>query len=220
MTAETVSALWAAAGAAVGLLLPAGADRMTKWKLKKKGRTPEPDARFTGWAACLLCALASAMGWGLCRYLGTPFTAALTMALWSCGVVLILIDLRVRLIPNEMLLAMAVMGLILQGWTAGLDGVVTAFFAALVLFCIYMGLGNFMGLYKIGAGDVKLSVVMALTLGYPCIMWAMLAMAVSMFLFCGVGIALRKMTLKSMLPFGPFLVPGFWVGLLLFLWGC
>lgn len=220
MTAETLSAMTAAAGAVVGLLLPAAADRLTKWKLKKKGRTPEPDARFTGLAACLLCALANAVGWGLCWYLGTPLTAALSMALWSCGAVLILVDLRVRLIPNEMLLAMMVMGLILQGQTAGLDGVVPAIFSAVVIFCIYMGLGNFMGLYKIGAGDVKLSFVMAVALGYPCIMWAMLAMACSMLLFCGVGIALRKMTLKSMLPFGPFLIPGFWVGLILFLWGC
>lgn len=209
--------VFAVLGAAAGALLPQAAERMAAWKMEKKGKTLESAPAYTAQLTRALCIAANALGWGLCAYFGSIAAALLSAALWSCGVVLILLDLRLRIIPNELLLAMLVLGLPLQVLQQGFGGLPRAVFSMLVIMMVYMSLGNFMGLYKIGAGDVKLSAVMALVLGYPYIMWAMLAMALSMLLFCGVGIALRKMTLKSMLPFGPFLVPGFWVGLVLLL---
>ena len=205
--------VFALAGAAVGALLPKAADSLAAWKMRKKDKPLASAPLYTSLAACILCALVNGAGWGLCWKFGTPVTAALAMLLWACGTVLILLDIRLRIIPNELLLAMLLLGLPLQFLAQGFDGLFRAAGAMIAVMIVCISLGNFMGLYKIGAGDVKLAAVMALTLGMPALVWAMAAMAGSMFLFCGVGIALRKMTLKSMLPFGPFLIVAFWVGL-------
>lgn len=208
-----------ALGLLFGFSLPYFSQKLAEYKWRRKNRVLEADSRFTGLTAMLLCALANGLGWGLCWYFGaaTPIPAVLAALIWSLGAVLVVVDLRLRLIPNEVLAVMLLLGIPMEVMLRGLDSLIPCIFAAIVVFVIYGSLGNFMGLYKIGAGDVKLSMVMALTLGFPVLMYSMLAMALSLLAFCGVGLLLRKITLKSMLPFGPFLVPGYWVGLVVHL---
>jgi len=204
-----------ALGAAAGCFLPAWAARLSAWKAAKKGAALPDAPRCTGTAARLLCALANGVGWALCACAGGPLAAVLAMAVWSLGAAVLLIDLRMRIIPNELLAAMLACGVPLQILTRGIRNFPAAIVTALAVMTVFIALGGFMGLYTIGAGDVKLAAVMALTLGYPMALTAMIAMAAAMLLFCLVGLALRKITLKSMVPFGPFLVPGLWVGLAL-----
>lgn len=42
-------------------------------------------------------------------------------------------------------------------------------------------------------------------------------MAAALLVFCIVGLLLKKITLKSYLPLGPLMVPGYWVGLIVLL---
>jgi len=205
------------AGGAVGFFVPPLCDRLAGYKLRKKGRELEADPRFTGAAARTLCLLANGTGWALCAIRGEGAAACLAGLIWSLGLAMMVIDLRLRILPNELLAAALAAGAALQVLTGGLSGLSHGVFASLLIFAGLMALGNFMGLYKIGAGDVKLAVVMAMTLGYPMVAAGMGAMAVSMLVFCGAGLLLKKITLKSMIPFGPFLVPGLWVGLFLIL---
>ncbi len=75
----------------------------------------------------------------------------------------------------------------------------TAFFLALVL--ITRGRG-------MGVGDVKLAFLMGLLLGWPNILIALL-LAFSGGALIGLGlIAAKQKTLKSQIPFGPFLISG------------
>lgn len=75
--------------------------------------------------------------------------------------------------------------------------------AAFFLLIVLISRGRWMGL-----GDVKLAFLMGLFLGYPHIL---LALFFSFFLGAIIGIILvifKKKTLKSEIPFGPFLVAG------------
>ena len=77
--------------------------------------------------------------------------------------------------------------------------IVSAFFLAIILF----SRGKWMGL-----GDVKLAFFMGLFLGFPNILFA-LFLAFSIGAIIGVGLIISgKKTLKSEVPFGPFLVTG------------
>lgn len=213
------SLIAAALGLAAGLLLPAFSQRLCEYKCKKKNRDLVPDVRFNNWMCLIPCALANGLGWGLCWYFGSaaPIPAILAMLIWSLGVVLIVVDLRLRLIPNEVLLWMLILGVIMQVVLRGFAVMIPNIMISMLVFGLFGMLGNFMGFYKIGAGDAKLAIVMTMSLGYPVILTTLLGFTVSLLVFCLIGLLLRKITLKSYLPLGPFMVPGFWLGLVILL---
>jgi leader peptidase (prepilin peptidase)/N-methyltransferase len=208
------TALAALLGAAAGMLLPAAGDRIARYKRQKKGRALEAAPLYTGAAAMAACALANGLGWALCWQGGTPLAAVLAALIFTNGILLMLLDLRLRILPNELVALGAALGIAFQLAAAGPGGLPTALFAMLLIAMVFLLLGNVMGLDKVGAGDVKLAAVLGLTLGYPYAMVGLVAMAGSLALFCLAGLALRRLTLKSMIPFGPFLVPGLQIGLL------
>jgi leader peptidase (prepilin peptidase)/N-methyltransferase len=65
-----------------------------------------------------------------------------------------------------------------------------------------------LGFETVGAGDVKLSGAMGFVLGYPLILYGVLAMCGAIVAFCVAGMALCRLTLKSLLPFAPFMMFG------------
>lgn len=89
----------------------------------------------------------------------------------------------------------------------GAAGAVTAFFFALFFF----SRGAWMGF-----GDVKLVFFMGLFLGYPTIFVALFFAFTSGAIIGAVLIALQRKSLKSQVPFGPFLITGTFVA---FFWG-
>lgn len=121
--------------------------------------------------------------------------------------VIFVADLKYQIIPDSMLIV-GVVGVLFQGrpmWLAGFGA--SLFF--LILFLITRGRG-------IGFGDVKLGFLMGLLLGFPYIVIA-LYIAFLTGATAGVILILGKMkTLKSAVPFGPFLIWGTVAGLM---WG-
>jgi Flp pilus assembly protein protease CpaA len=65
-----------------------------------------------------------------------------------------------------------------------------------------------MGSASIGAGDVKLAGAMALVLGFPQIMYGLIGMSGLLVIWIGPGLLLKKITLKSSIAFGPFMMGG------------
>ena len=208
-----------AVGIVSGLFLPYFGQRLSVYKCKQKNREMKEDPRFTGWQALLPCAVANGAGCGLCWYFGSqvPVAAILAAIIWALGIILIIVDLRLRLIPNEVLLWMLIFGVVMQVIVNGFGALFGCIFASAMVFGLFGMLGNFMGFYKIGAGDCKLAMVMTMSLGYPLVLTSLFGFSGSMLLFCLIGLLLKKITLKSYLPLGPFMVPGFWVGLVILL---
>lgn len=141
----------------------------------------------------------------------------------SCSLIIIFVyDLKHFIIPDKMVYPTIIVsgiwyfvsGLFFNIYTKyeilntiyGAIGV-AAFFLAIVLF----SRGKWMGL-----GDVKLAFLMGLILGFPDILVALfLAFFIGAIIGLGLTISQRK-TLKSEIPFGPFLVAGTFIALF---WG-
>lgn len=205
----------AAAGLILGGLAPTAAEHVCRLKYAQKKQELPSDRRYTSLPVLLLCILCTGGGFGVMAYFADRIFALLLGGLiWFVGTVLILVDLRIRILPNEAVLLLAGAGGILQWYLHGLSGLLIAMILMLIIMLGFIALGGIMGLWKIGAGDVKLAGVMGLTLGHPQFISGLLIMALSLLLFCVAGLLLKKITLKSMVAFGPFLVCGLLGGLL------
>ena len=144
--------------------------------------------------------------------------------IWFAGVSLLLalVDLRARRLPNAIVLPsypMLVVLLAVASWAAGDWGALAraaAGGAALLGFYLVIALAVPRGM---GAGDVKLAGVIGLLLGW--IGWgALLAGAAAAFLLGGAVSAVlllsRRADRRTAIPFGPWMLAGAWVGILLF----
>ncbi len=121
----------------------------------------------------------------------------------SCLIVIFVYDLKHYIIPDQVIYpAILVAGIwsLVFGPTALLAALAAgAFFLAIVL----VSKGKWMG-----GGDIKLALFMGLVLGWPKILVALfLAFLIGAFVSI-ILIILKKKTLKSEIPFGPFLVGG------------
>lgn len=156
-----------------------------------------------------------------------PYREALSH-LWLiialCMIALSVIDMRLMIIPDQIIIALAFLGIAFAVLDSG--SFVGAYAVLLPRFnnsFVNHGAGGLLGIALLGLivvlskgramgmGDVKLAGAMGLLLGLPDSIFA-LALA---FLAGGIGSAVlllfRKTSLKTMVPFGPFLVIGFWL---------
>lgn len=143
------------------------------------------------------------------------------LVLGSAGVALSMIDLDHHRLPNAIVLPLypvTIVGLALAGLLSGEWPFAGALWGAGV-WLLVVGLPWLVsGGRGMGLGDVKLAPVLGATLGW----WALSSAVVGLLLAFGlgaiVGLALmagRRANRKSALPFGPFLLAGALLGLLL-----
>ena len=140
------------------------------------------------------------------------------LALTAFTIALALIDLDTKRLPNAIVLPALLAGILLLGAAAIVRGDVAALIgaaiggAALFLFYFLLAVIKPGGM---GFGDVKLSAVLGLYLGF--LGWGNLLVGVfAAFLFGGVfGLALiaaRRAGRRTQIPFGPWMILGAWVG--------
>lgn len=137
------------------------------------------------------------------------------------SIALALIDLDVHRLPNALVLPGYAVGVVLLGAAALLQGDLVA------LGRLAAGAGILLALYLLlvlisprgmGLGDVKLAGVLGLFLGY--LGWGQLAVgAMAGFvlggLFGAVLLMLRRAGRRSGIPFGPWMLAGAWIGIVL-----
>ncbi|WP_405870210.1 MULTISPECIES: prepilin peptidase [unclassified Streptomyces] len=231
-----VAALW---GAATGVLLPRAAYRFSvsseeDWRDRCPGG--HPIGGWIGWARCGQCERTEPF-YGP----GTPAVAAATalvcaalaaatgirpeLAVWlllaPVGVLLAVVDFRVQRLPDVLTLPLAGAALALLGVVALLPEHAgdwpTALYAALALG------GAFFLLFLInpggmGFGDVKLALGLGAVLGWygwPTVMLGTFAAFLLGALYGGTLVVVRRAGRKTAIAFGPFLITGAFLGLLI-----
>lgn len=142
---------------------------------------------------------------------------------FSALVVIFAYDLKHYIIPDEVVYsASALMLLFRMAELIFVNGGLNFSSFFYVLFPAFLAGGFFLFLViatkgrGMGGGDVKLGFLMGLVLGFPNVLLALLIAFVSGAAVGTFLMALGKKKMKSMLPFGPFLVFGL---LLSFFWG-
>ncbi|MEU2538286.1 A24 family peptidase [Streptomyces iakyrus] len=227
------AALW---GAAAGALLPRAAYRFSApsgeaWR----GECPGGHA-LKGWlgrAACRACAepgygprttplvIATAL---VCAVLAAATGTRPELGVWlllaPAGVLLTVVDFRVRRLPDPLTLPFAAAALVLLGltalvpehaghWTTALLGSLALGGGYFVLFLV-----NPAGM---GFGDVKLALGAGAALGWygwPTVMLGTFAGFLLGALYGAALVITRRATRKTAIPFGPFLITGACLGLL------
>jgi leader peptidase (prepilin peptidase) / N-methyltransferase len=206
----------AAIGAMVGALVPAWVARLPEpLVVDGEVKTPYAELARTRYLA-VAAALAVAVCWGLLAWrVGPDLALPAVLYLGVAGVLLGYVDLRVRLLPNAVvlpsyvvvaaLLTVAAAGSGRWGsllWAAVGGAAVWAFLAALGLF-VPSGMGF---------GDVKLGGLLGLGLGWFGLSYVVIG-TLAAFVSGGVVsmglIMARRATRKTVIPFGPFLILGF-----------
>ncbi|MCW7945620.1 hypothetical protein AAW14_26990 [Streptomyces hygroscopicus] len=151
---------------------------------------------------------------------GTRPELVVWLLLAPVGVLLTIVDFRVQRLPDVVTLPLAALALLLLAAAAALPGHagdrVTALLGALVLGGAYFLL-FLVNPHGMGFGDVKLALGLGAVLGWygwPTVMLGTFAG----FLFgglYGLGLVLaRRAGRRTAIPFGPFLIAGAFVGLL------
>ncbi|WP_425579600.1 prepilin peptidase [Streptomyces coacervatus] len=165
-------------------------------------------------ATALVCA-------GLAAATGTRPELGVWLLLGPVGVLLAVVDLRVKRLPDVLTLPLAGVTLVLLGvaallpehagdWTTALYGALAlgAFF--FVLFLVNPG--------GMGFGDVKLALGLGAALGWygwPTVMLGTLAAFLLGALYGGALVVVRRAGRKTTIAFGPFLIGGAFLGLLI-----
>lgn len=136
------------------------------------------------------------------------FTALLVSLLFTVAILISIIDLQVRLIPNDLVLLMICLGgpfqILYFGWMAPLY----AFICMITVGFVFALVGKLVGLHQVGAGDVKLAGTIGWVLGYPHIKIALIWMSAALLIFCLGGLTMKKVTMHSVFPFAPFIMFG------------
>lgn len=118
-----------------------------------------------------------------------------------------------------MIVVLLILGALYQLITKGFMGILYGIFSMAVVFVIFMvtlkitkGFSSTGS--KIGAGDLKLMMAMALITGYPDVLMGFTAMSVSMLGYVMVGLSTKMISMKSTFPMAVFIMIGLVVGLL------
>lgn len=236
MSAPALTALALLWGTAAGALLPRAVYRFAvpsgeAWRTRCPGEHP-----LRGWfgrARCGQCGDGCYGGRGVglaaltglvCALLAAATGTRPELAVWlllaPVGVLLAVVDLRVRRLPDPLTLPFAGAALVLLGlaallpehagrWTTALLGALALGAGYFVLFLISPG--------GMGFGDVKLALGAGAVLGWygwPTVVLGTFAGFLLGALYGGVLVVARRAGRKTAIPFGPFLIGGAFLGLL------
>lgn len=205
-------------GLACGLFLPRIVQEVVAYKCRQYDRTVPavlPDTRSKAIlvvAHVLLCA-------------GTGLMVALPQAVFICLFVSIalvgaLVDHSIRLIPNELLAVLLVVGIayrLVDGGPQSLLGSLMAFGLVAVVFFGSMFITKLIkGERGVGAGDIKLALVIAIAVGYPGVLYFGISAALAILAYCMVRISRGTLAFSSYFPMCAHLMVGL-VAALLFL---
>ncbi|MGY1773253.1 prepilin peptidase [Blastococcus sp. SYSU D00813] len=155
----------------------------------------------------VLCALTA---WATGPAAELPALLVLAVA----AVLLAVVDLQHRLLPDRVVLPATVLVALLLTGAAAAGGTWAqlgrAFLGAAVLFAVFLVLA-LLAPGQLGMGDVKLAALLGLPLGWfgwPALLLGALAAFVVQAVAALVLLAARRITLRSALPFGPAMLLG------------
>lgn len=163
----------------------------------------------------MLFGIFNCAAWALCTIkIENILSSALICSLITIGLITIFIDIKIRIIPNENVLAIIIVGILFQITYFGIKALTGAAASMIIMMVVFTSVAGFVGFGKVGAGDVKLAGAMGIALGYPLIIVAVGAMSVILLVFILVGMAMKRIYLSTMLPMAPFMISGFIISLL------
>jgi len=207
MNINPIIIVFGVAGLLLGFLIPPISRRIISIKCKKQNKVVKGNHMDKLWFQITVC-ICNGILWTTVAFKLAPVSALLCSVLVTLAILFAIIDIRIHMIPNELVLVTLGVGTLFQLVHFGVRSLLLSLLCMLVMMLIYLLVGLILGMDKVGAGDVKLAGVMGLSLGYPSILTAVFFMSISMIAYCVIGIWIKKLTFVSMFPFAPFMMFG------------
>lgn len=185
-------------GIIIGVNLFKVRDQIVKYKSEQLDRDLPVVDKFSPLFKFLFIALHVLLY--LAAFILMPTGKAMFAALFiTLSALFTLVDISIRIIPNEMVLLLLLSGIIYNIINNGM-GFIKSSLLGLVLVILLFGLTSLIiyfmkGTIGVGAGDLKLAMVVGMTLGYPDIIYFLLGMAAAMLGYLGLKYYSRKIVL-------------------------
>ncbi len=199
------SALAAAAGLALGVLAWLAAQRFSA-----RYQSPPPTASRAFPVSAALSAASMALWGGWVGWQAASMAVAASALVVSALLLCItLVDLRVRRIPNELVLALLAWAVVQilwlgePGWGSAAAGLALA--GGLFFLLALIGRG------AMGLGDVKLEAAVGALLGYPAVLAAMIVGVAAGGIVAALLLVTRRASRKDAIAYGPYLALGAWL---------
>lgn len=203
------------AGLASGYIVPGLAQKIIKYKCTKRQQSI-PVFNLPRWQQLIIMLVSTVLfalaGWKM------PVPEALLV----CSFVLMaltatVIDIKIRIIANEMVLLLLVLGLIYRITVGGVHSLLGSLVALALVMAVFIGTSFInkllRGSYGVGAGDIKLAMAIAITVGYSTVFYFLIGMALAVGGYCLAGMRLGLLTPKNTLPMCGHIMVGFCVAL-------
>ena len=157
-------------GLLIGLFIFKISDKIIRYKCGKLDKeVPKPDIMSKMLKNVFILVHVSLY---IATYLIMPLTKAIFVGLFiTIAVIGTLVDIYIHIIPNETVLFLLGIGVVYRIVTEGLPSFMGSLLGLLLITGLFLGTGAIVYLMKgtigVGAGDLKLAMAIALTLGYP-----------------------------------------------------
>ena len=132
----------------------------------------------------------------------------------SLAVIITAVDIKIRLIPNELVLVLLLMGVVYRLNLAGVSGILASLAGALIMVLLFGLSGKIAGFNKVGAGDLKLSFAIGIVCASTNIVPALMVMAVTLAVVSVGGMLIGKLRRTDMIPFAGFMMAGMTAGII------
>lgn len=138
----------------------------------------------------------------------------LALVLIGISLSITLIDIKLNIIPNEMVLTMFFLGIIYRFFLGGLSSIINSFIGAFIM-ALFFGISMIIfGTSKLGAGDIKLATVSGFIASFEYLSTLLFMMALSIAIVCIIGLLIKKLKRTDMIPFAGFIIFGMDIALL------
>lgn len=202
-------------GLVTGFFIPAASQKLIRYKCQK--RNMEAPAfffpAFYKWLFLILNAgLFAAAGWLM------PLESAWVVCIFVfVALVSVIVDIHLRIICNEVVLLIFVLGIIYRIIVTGFQGLLGSL-AALGIIIAVFGIAVLVTklLAKqtgVGAGDVKLAMAIAVAVGFTGVFYFLGGLAVAIGGYCVLGLVYHYLTRKSTFPMCGHIMAGFIIAL-------
>ncbi len=204
-----ISVLYGFMGIIVGYLIPSLSFKIMEYKKGKNNVESRQELLYSRFSKLILSIFCGVVWTLLAIRVSNLFVGFLIGILIILGLIIIFIDIQIRIIPNELVMTLTIVGILFQTLNYGMRSFIIAILCMIVMMVVFTSVAGFVGFGKVGAGDVKLSGAMGLVLGYPLVITAVEIMAIILLAFIVIGFIMKKIFLSTMLPLAPFMISGF-----------
>jgi leader peptidase (prepilin peptidase)/N-methyltransferase len=202
-------------GAGIGITIPPIVKKAVAFKCKKDGK-PVPKNKRSLKNRILIVLLTMMIAILSIRFVPLG-QVGFYIVFGVIAIIGTLIDNQIRIIPNELVLMLFIIGLVYRLLVTGFGGLLNsllAFLFVVVIFSLAAGATFFLKKsIGVGAGDLKLAATIAFIVGLSGVCFFLFGMVAAILIYCLAGLFLRKLTIGSAFPMCGQIMVGFVIAL-------